>query len=94
MRVMTVSLILPHIIEISIPSQLEFYTTSKERFNPDGQLTVKNRIGKIFEKVKSKYSLIFDKNDEIKLHSRSLAYIVAELQKYSLLHTNIDTWKR
>jgi len=58
--------------------------------NPDGQLTVQKRISKIFESVKKKYSQIFDENDEIKLQPRSLAYIVSELQKYSLLETNID----
>lgn len=55
-------------------------------------MTVKKRISKIFEQVKNKkkYRLIFDANDEIKLSPRSLAYIVSELQKYSLLNTNID----
>ena len=50
------------------------------------------RISKIFDRVKNhqKYKLIFDANDEIKLSPRSLAYIVSELQKYSLLNTNID----
>lgn len=78
--------------ERNIPKPLEFYATSEERSNPDGQLTVKKRISKIFERVKNKkkYRLIFDTNDEIKLSPRSLAYIVSELQKYSLLHTNID----
>lgn len=76
--------------ERNIPNQLEFYTTSEERSNPDGQLTVKNRISKIFEKVKKKYNKIFDQNDEITLLPRSLAYIVSELQKYSLLNTHID----
>lgn len=76
--------------ENNIPNPLEFYTTSSERFNPDGQLTVKNRISQIFEKVKKKYSQIFEKNDEIKLQPRSLAHVVAELQKYSLLTTQID----
>lgn len=78
--------------ERSIPKPLEFYATSEERSNPDGQLTVKKRISKIFEQVKNKkkYKLIFDANDEIKLSPRSLAYIVSELQKYSLLNTNID----
>lgn len=41
-------------------------------------------------KNKKKYKQIFDINDEIKLSPRSLAYIVSELQKYSLLNTNID----
>ncbi len=76
--------------ERNIPKPLEFYTTSDERSNPDGQLTVKKRISKIFERVKKKYGKIFDPNDEIKLSPRSLAYIVSELQKYSLLNTNID----
>lgn len=67
-----------------------FFTTSEERSNPDGQLTVKKRISKIFERVKKKHGKIFDSNDEIKLAPRSLAYIVSELQKYSLLNTNID----
>ena len=34
--------------------------------------------------------LNFDANDEIKLSPRSLAYIVSELQRYSLLNTKID----
>lgn len=76
--------------ERNIPNPLQFYATSAERSNPDGQLTVKNRIEKIFEKVKKKYGKIFDLNDEIKLLPRSLSYIVSELQKYSLLNTHID----
>lgn len=76
--------------ERNIPAPLDFYTTSEERSNPDGQLTVKKRISKIFGRVKKKHGKIFDTNDEIKLSPRSLAYIVSELQKYSLLNTNID----
>lgn len=76
--------------ERNIPKPLEFYTTSEERSNPDGQLTVQKRISKIFEAVKKRHGKIFDSNDEIKLTPRSLAYIVSELQRYSLLNTNID----
>lgn len=76
--------------EKNIPNPLEFYTTSEERSNQDGQLTVQKRISKIFEKVKKRHGKIFDLNDEIKLKPRSLAYIVSELQGYSLLNTNID----
>lgn len=78
--------------ERNITKPLEFYATSEERSNIDGQLTVKKRISKIFEQVKNKkkYRQIFDANDDIKLSPRSLAYIVSELQKYSLLNTNID----
>lgn len=76
--------------ERNIPNPLEFYTTSEERSNPDGQLTVQKRITKIFQRVKKRHGKIFDANDEIKLTPRSLAYIVSELQRYSLLNTNID----
>lgn len=76
--------------EKNIPNSLQFYTTSQERNNEDGQLTVKNRISGIFQKVKIKFSNIFDINDEINLKARTVAYLVAELQKYSLLNTNID----
>ena len=76
--------------ERNIPEPLEFYATSGERKNSDGQLTVKKRISAIFKRVKESYSDIFDKNDEINLTPRSLAYIVSELQRYNLLNTNID----
>lgn len=76
--------------ERNIPEDLDFYATTEERKNPDGQLTVYNRISKIFARVKQKYGTIFDPNDEIKLVPRSLAYIVRELQSYDLLNTNID----
>ena len=76
--------------ERNTPSALEFYATSGECNNPDGQLVVKNRISKIFERVKSRYKQIFSTRDEISLQPRSLAGIVRELQKYSLLSTDID----
>lgn len=78
--------------ERNIPKTLEFYATSEERSNSDGQLTVKNRIEKIFDRVKKekKNAKIFDSNDTIKLNPRTLSYIVSEIQKYSLLNTRID----
>ncbi len=76
--------------EQNLGKALEFYTTSKERSNPDGQLTVKNRISKIFEKVKKQFPQIFEANDKIRLQPRSLAWIVSELQSYSLLETHVD----
>jgi type I restriction enzyme M protein len=69
---------------------IEFYTTSQERNYKDGQASVYNRIAKIFEEVKKKHGQIFDANDVIKLLPRTVTYLVAELQKYSLLYTDID----
>jgi len=76
--------------ERNLFSPVEFYTTSKERNYKDGQASVYNRISKIFEVVKKKHGQIFDANDEIKLHPRTVTYLVAELQKYALLSTDID----
>lgn len=68
----------------------EFFVSTKERDTPDGQLTVKKRLEKIFTKVKAKHKQIFEHNDEIKLSPRTIAYVVGELQRYSFLDTNID----
>jgi type I restriction enzyme M protein len=76
--------------EKNIGAPLEFYAESEERSSPDGQLTVQKRIAKIFNRVKEAQGKIFEANDEIKLTPRSLAYVVSELQKYSLLNTRID----
>jgi len=76
--------------EKNLGKLLEFYSKSGERSNPDGQLTVKKRISSIFEKVKKKHPSIFDQGDEIKLKPRSLAYVVSDLQRYSLLNTHND----
>lgn len=76
--------------EKNYPRKLDFYATSLERKNLDGQLTVKNRIEKIFGRVKLRYPQIFSDTDSLELTPRSLARVVSELQKYSLLNTNID----
>lgn len=76
--------------EKNVFSDIEFYVTPRERNNPDGQLTVRKRIDKIFEKVKNKYKVIFADNDKLQLQPRTLAYLVGEIQDYDLLKTNID----
>jgi type I restriction enzyme M protein len=76
--------------ERNLLEPVEFFTTSKERNYKDGQASVYKRISKIFENVKKRHGQIFDKNDEIKLAPRTVTYLVAELQKYALLTTNID----
>ena len=76
--------------EQNVGEQLEFYATSSERSNPDGQLTVRKRLSEIFKEVKRRFPQIFDANDKIGLRDRSLAWIVSELQPYSLLETHID----
>lgn len=76
--------------ERSFPDQIQFYATAKEKASRDGQLTVVNRLGKIFGKVKKRYPAIFEQSDDIKLEPRSLSYVVGELQRYSFIDTTID----
>ena len=76
--------------ERNLLNPIEFFTTSKERNYKDGQASVYKRISKIFEEVKKRHGQIFEENDVIKLHPRTVTYLTAELQKYALLTTDID----
>jgi type I restriction enzyme M protein len=70
---------------------LEFCVTTDERRSELGQRKLKARIGKLFDTVKEDYPYIFPtKGEVIELDNRSLAYCVAELQKFSLLQTASD----
>lgn len=70
---------------------VQFYVTTKEKNSSDGRLTAKKRIEKIFEKVKKKFPAIFPDNDRLNFtDTRTLANVVAEIQKYSLLDTAVD----
>lgn len=77
--------------EKNIIEEIQFYVTNKEKNSPDGRITAKKRIDKIFEKVKKKFPQIFADNDKLNFtDNRTVANVVAEIQKYSLLDTNID----
>jgi type I restriction enzyme M protein len=69
---------------------ISFYATSAERQSLNGQLKVKNRIEKLFAVVLQKYPTIFKPNDSIDLQPRVLAYLVSQLQPYSLLDSSVD----
>ena len=51
---------------------------------------MKKRLDAIFTTVREAYKAIFKPNEIIELEPRVLAYIVSQLQAYSLLDTNID----
>ena len=70
--------------------EIQFYATSQERQSLNGQSKVKNRIDRLFAEVRDKYRTIFKPNDVIELQPRVLAYIVAQLQPYSLLDSTVD----
>jgi type I restriction enzyme M protein len=70
---------------------LRFYIRGEERRSEAGQQRLRSeRIHPLFEMVKERYPYIFKKEEGIELNGRVLAYIVAELQRYSLLRTNTD----
>ena len=53
-------------------------------------MKVKKRIDTLFEAVKDDYPAIFQTNDMVALNPPVLAYIVSQLQMYSLLESDVD----
>lgn len=72
--------------------KLQFYATSDERKSLNGQLAVKKRIETIFNRLKQKeeFSQLFGKDEQIYLESRVIAFIISQIQNYSLLETDVD----
>ena len=70
--------------------EVEFYATSKERHGLNGRLKAKKRLDNLFNQVKSEYPTIFQTNETIDLNPEVLAYIVSQLQMYSLLESDVD----
>ena len=69
---------------------LEFYAAANERHGINGPLKVKARIDKIFAAVKTEFASIFEATDTVKMEPGALAYVVAQLQMYSLLESDVD----
>ena len=69
---------------------VQFYATSKEREGLNGRLKVKQRLEKLFSELKLEYPSIFRSNEDIELNPEVLAYIVSQLQMYSLLESDVD----
>ena len=51
---------------------------------------VKERVSKLFEKVKSEYPDVFRTNEEVGLDANSLRYVVGELQNYCVVEATRD----
>ena len=77
-------------IEDERSAEISFYTTSQERQGLNGHLKVKARIEELFTDVRQKYTTIFKPNEVLDLQPRVLAYIVSQLQTWSLLDSDID----
>ena len=69
---------------------MRFFIGSSERRSEIGQRRLQKTLRELFDDVKSRYPYIFSKDEQIQLDNRVLAYVVAELQRYSLLQTQAD----
>lgn len=70
--------------------EVEFFAAANERHGVNGPLKVQKRIEGLFTQVKNDYPTIFKKSDSIELKPVVLAYLVTQLQMYSLLESDID----
>ena len=70
--------------------EIQFYATSKERHGLNGRLKAKKRLDSLFDQVKADFLTIFRENEAIELNPEVLAYIVSQMQMYSLLESDID----
>lgn len=70
--------------------EVDFFATANERHGLIGPGKVKKRIDGLFAQVKGDYPTIFKSGDEIELKPGVLAYLVTQLQMYSLLESDID----
>lgn len=70
--------------------EVEFYASATERSGMVGTMKVKTRIEGLFDEVKADYPQIFKESEGIELEPRVLAYLVSQLQMYSLLESDID----
>jgi type I restriction enzyme M protein len=70
--------------------KMRFFISNEERRSEIGQRRLKQTIDQLFEDVRNRYHYIFAKDEQIRLDNRVLAYVVGELQRYSLLQTLAD----
>jgi type I restriction enzyme M protein len=70
--------------------EVQFFTAANERHGVNGPLKVQKRIEALFTQVKSDYPTIFRQSESIELKPIVLAYLVTQLQMYSLLESDID----
>ncbi len=70
--------------------EIEFYASGNDRHGVNGPLKVKKRIDDMFDQVRGEYASIFRESEAIELKPVVLAYLVTQLQMYSLLESDVD----
>lgn len=69
---------------------MRFFISNEERRSDLGQRRLVKTMDQLFTEVKGRYPYIFTKDEKLRLNNRVLAYVVGELQRYSLLQTKAD----
>lgn len=70
---------------------LEFCIQPQQRIATSGQRRLmEEKLSPLFRRVMNRYPFIFEKDDRIRLDQRVAAYVVGELQYYSLTDTATD----
>lgn len=78
--------------EKALAQKCEFRITDKELYElEEGKENgFIDRISDLFERVKSQYADVFDRNERLNLKPLTIAFVVSQLQKYSLIDTSAD----
>jgi type I restriction enzyme M protein len=71
-------------------SSRDFFVGATERNTEEGEKRIAARIRKLFDRAKIEYADVFEGDEKIELRDRALAFIAAELSRYSLLSTDTD----
>ena len=70
-------------------SEIQFYAAAAERHGINGPIKLKTRIEALFQEVKDEFPQIFGV-EHIDLEPKVMAYIVSQLQMYTLLDSDVD----
>jgi len=78
--------------EKALAQKCEFRITDKEldELEEGKENGFIERIVSLFERVKSQYPDVFDPNERLNLKPLTIAFVVSQLQKYSLINTAAD----
>jgi type I restriction enzyme M protein len=78
--------------EKALAQKCEFRITDKEldELEEGKENGFIDRIFGLFERVKSQYPDVFDPNERLNLKPLTIAFVVSQLQKYSLISTSAD----
>jgi type I restriction enzyme M protein len=71
-------------------SSRNFFVGATERNTEAGEKKIAARIKALFDRAKTEYKDVFEGDEKIELRDRALAFVAAELSRYSLLSTDTD----